>query len=209
MVTLWTFGDSFTDSYNPIFEWADKYIKFKGYKPKVYPDLIAGELGYNLKNKAVAGSSNQSILQAICDNVDLIKPGDVIIIGWSSPIRFRLVNQYDNWQDIIPQMLKFNKISDVNTESIIEILENRTHKKYCDEVNSWIKLINKSLEQCRVIHWKYHSENIKAEPLRDFQTIDEETNGEINDYHYSENGHIVLAKRLIEILNSKNKKKLI
>jgi hypothetical protein len=192
-----------------MFEWANKYIKWKGYKPKVYPELIAEELGYELKNKAVAGSSNQSILQAICDNVGHINPGDIVIIGWSSPIRFRLVSQYNKWQDIVPQMLTFNKISEVSNESIIEILENRTHIKYCDEVNSWIKLIDKSLEESRVVHWKYHSENIKVEPLRDFQTIDEETNGEINDYHYSENGHIVLAKRLIEILNSKSKKKLI
>jgi hypothetical protein len=209
MATLWTFGDSFTAPYDPTFEWANKYIKWKGYIPKVFPEVMSEELGYDLKNKAVPGSSNQSILEAICDSVDYIKSGDVVIVGWSLPVRFRLVNQYDNWQDILPQMLSFNKVGDVSTESIVEILDNRTHKKYCNEVNSWIKLINKSVKDCTIIHWKHHSENIKVESLRDCQNINEETSGEINDGHYSENGHILLAKRLIEILNSKNKKRLI
>ena len=52
MNTLWTFGDSFTDFFYPPdkseIHWRQKYIKFKGYTPKVYGEIIAEKLNLNL-----------------------------------------------------------------------------------------------------------------------------------------------------------------
>lgn len=210
MKTLWTFGDSFTAFYDPRVPWSGEYIKWKGYIPKVYGEIIAEELGYRLINRGAGGVSNQTILELICNNIDDIKPGDLVIIGWSSQIRFRLVDEYDEWQDLIPHsLLKNKKTGGVNVESILEILENRYHIKYCSEIESWIKLVNKSLIDCDVIHWKYHIEKLNVPMITNKESISQETNGLIDDGHYSENGQKEVAKILMEILKSGNKKKLI
>lgn len=210
MAKLWTFGDSFTESYNPNYDWSKKYIEWKGYKPKVYGEIIAEKLGYKFTNLGLGGSSNQTILETICNNVHKIKPNDLVIIGWSSPIRFRIVNEYGFWRHMIPHTLfEFEKIGNVKVESILDILENRYHIKYCKEIESWIKLINKSLIECDVIHWKYHIENVDVHMITDKESIFKETGGLINDGHYSENGQLDVAKELIEIFKSGNKKKLI
>jgi hypothetical protein len=210
MNNLWTFGDSFTESYNPKNWWSGKYIEWKGYVPKVYGEVIAEELGYNLINKGLSGSSNQTILETICNHIDEINPNDIVIIGWSSPIRFRIVDEYDKWQHMIPSMpFDFDKIGNVSANSIIEVLDNRCHRKYCKEVNSWIKLINKSLPKSNIIHWKYHIEKINAYTIPDLETINNETHGVIRDGHYSEKGQLEVANKLIHILKTGYNKTLI
>ena len=111
---------------------------------------------------------------------------------------------------MIPHMLvNFKKIGNVSAESVLEILENRYHIKYCEEVESWIKLINKSLDKCKVIHWKYHIEKINIPMITEKENINKETNGLINDGHYSENGQQSVADELMEIIQFGNKTKLI
>jgi hypothetical protein len=51
-------------------------------------------------------------------------------------------------------------------------------------------LINKALPTSHVIHWTW-SDDIKRE------SITEETNGKIEDLHYSENGHLDLANWIL------------
>jgi hypothetical protein len=210
MSKLWTFGDSFTESYNPKYEWSRKYIEWKGYTPKVYGEVISERLGYELINKGLGGSSNQTILETICNSVDDIKSDDIVIIGWSSPIRFRLVDEWGEWQHMIPHSLfNFEKMGGVGVESVLEILENRYHIKYSKEVESWIKLINKSLSDCKVIHWKYHRDGLNVNLITDKENVNKETGGLVNDGHFSENGQIEIANSLIEILNSSGKRKLL
>ena len=48
MATIWAFGDSLTERYNPNESWAKKYIDWKGYLPKVYGNFIAETLNYDL-----------------------------------------------------------------------------------------------------------------------------------------------------------------
>ena len=50
MKTLWTFGGSFTERYTDKYNWSRDYIKWKGYTPKVYGDIIAEKLDLDLKN---------------------------------------------------------------------------------------------------------------------------------------------------------------
>jgi hypothetical protein len=210
MSKLWTFGDSFTEFYNPKYDWSKRYIEWKGYVPKVYGEVIAEELDYELVNKGLGGSSNQTILETICNHVNQIEPDDLVIIGWSSPIRFRVVDEHNEWQHMIPHMsFKFEKIGGISLESIVEILENRYHIKYCEEVESWIKLINKSLPECNVIHWKYHIEKINVHTINNLEDVHKETDGLIKDGHYSERGQLGVAKELINIIKSGNQKKLI
>ena len=41
MATVWTFGDSLTERYNPDFKWSRDYIEWKGYVPKVYGNFVS------------------------------------------------------------------------------------------------------------------------------------------------------------------------
>jgi hypothetical protein len=210
MPKLWTFGDSFTEYYNPKYKWAREYIDWKGYRPKVYGEVIAEELGYELVNKGLGGSSNQTILETICNSINDIQLDDVVIVGWSSPIRFRVVDEYGGWQHMIPHMLlNFKKIGNISAESVLEILENRYHEKYSEEVDNWVKLIDKALIGNKVVHWKYHTDKINVHAISNLEGINKETKGLIDDGHYSENGQLIVAKELIKIINSGNKKKLI
>lgn len=210
MSVLWTFGDSFTEAYNPKYEWSRKYIEWKGYAPKVYGEVISDRLGYELNNKGLGGSSNQTILETVCNCVDNIKPDDLVIVGWSSPIRFRIVDEWGEWQHMIPHMsFNFEKIANVKLESIVDILENRYHIKYSNEVESWIKLINKSLPDCKVVHWKYHTDNLNVNLITDKENINRETKGLINDGHFGEYGQLELAEELIKIITNNNRRKLI
>lgn len=72
MKNLWVFGCSFSSKH--------LYIKDE----HLYGNLISKELGLNLINTAAAGNSNDKLFYDLCDNIDKIKDGDIIIYQFSS-----------------------------------------------------------------------------------------------------------------------------
>ncbi len=208
MKTIWIFGDSFSASYTPDShsntDWRTNYVNWKGYAPKVYGEILANHLNIRLINKAVGGNDNYTIFQNFCDNAEYIKNDDIVIIGWTSYFRFRLANK-NNWQQILPWYN--SEIEGISTQTINEILINReSSNKYVDEINSWIKLINLYLKNNKVIHWNWdglsYSKKINGYHLTKFQTIYTETNGEIEDGHFSEIGQLKLSEFFLDkILN--------
>ena len=202
MPTLWTFGDSFTAKYNSEYEWAEQYIKWKGYIPKVYGEIVSDRLGLNLINLGKPGSDNNQIIETIIDNIDSIKKDDVIIIGWSNTCRFRLTTKDNNWEyfyDYTKPNLK--DMENISQQTISEILINRHSKNYELELEKWIKLLNKTFINNKIVNWSYFSDKIGAYYFRHFHTIKDETNGVLKDNHFSERGHLELSKTLIEIIN--------
>jgi len=216
MNKLWVFGDSFsaTNKRNNIEHWRRDYIKWKGYTPTVWPEFLNKILNYKLINLAISGTDNYTIFDTIIDNIDKINKDDIIIIGWSSTLRFRLVDKTNFFNTIRPDSvlkdstltipsLKYNNIS-LNT--INEVLVNRDTKLYEWELNRFIKIINISLKDIKILHWspfqrRHPDLTIKRiEGMDTLQTISIETNKELNDYHYSENGHLELSKKIYNIL---------
>jgi len=65
--TLWTYGDSFTESMNTATGalWVDEYVGWKGYIPKVYGEIISDNMGMELVNLGKGGSDNYSIFQSV------------------------------------------------------------------------------------------------------------------------------------------------
>jgi hypothetical protein len=204
MKTLWTFGDSFTERYTDKYNWSQDYIKWKGYTPKVYGDIISDKLNIDLKNMAKVGSDNYTILERVCENVDKIKDDDLIIIGWSAPTRFRLVNQNETKWISIRESNKneidlFGKM--ISESTLQEILINRTALLYTNEVNNWIKLLNQTFKYNKIIQWSPFIKNFNGIYLNEFNRIKNETNDELKDHHPSEMGHIELANRFVSIIN--------
>jgi len=202
---LYIFGDSFSAGFGFKSNWTNNYINWKGYTPKGFGEIISQNLNLELINLAENALDNYSILQKFCDNVKNIKKNDLVIIGWSSPLRFRLVS--NDWITILPNYDKFSTKeidkTKISESTLIEILLNRDDIRYCNEVNSWIKLLN-NLDK-NIIHWTPFDQRLDCMFLNKFETIFTETNGELNDLHFSENGHIQLSDLFINKVKKKNK----
>jgi hypothetical protein len=202
--TLWTFGDSFTESLSTSNgHWAKLYCEWKGYTPKVYGEILADRFDFNLMNYGGGGLDNYTIFQIICDVSNNIMPNDVIIIGWSSTLRFRVVDRYGKWVHIVPNFnWVISDLDNVSKRTIEETLINRTNLKYTNEVHSWIKLLRKTFSNNLMINWSTMDENISNNYVWDIPKIVDETNGEIQDGHYGEIGHMKLSDIFTDMINS-------
>jgi hypothetical protein len=215
MNKLWIFGDSFsaTNKRNNIEHWRRDYIKWKGYTTLVWPEFLNKILNYKLINLSISATDNYTIFDTIIDNIDKIEKDDIMIIGWSSTLRFRLVDKTNSFNTIRPSSdfkvstlnipFEYNNIS-LNT--INEVLINRDTELYEYELNRFIKIINLYLKDVKILHWspfQLHHPHLKIKRISEIdrlETISMETDGGLDDYHYSENGHLELSKKIYNIL---------
>lgn len=210
MPTLWTFGDSLTEGYSEYDDWSRLYIEWKKYKPKVYGEILSEKLNLKLQNLGKGGLDNYTIFQIFCDVSNKIKEDDLVIFGWSSPLRFRLATANNKWNTYIPNFEKnYVNITTINHLTIKEILVNRESYLYCEEVNSWIKLINNYLKNTKIVHWTHFDQRLRALCIKKIETIAQETNNKIYDNHFSENGHFELSEKLFNLIKSKTPNKLL
>jgi len=203
MATVWTFGDSLTERFNPKYEWSNKYINWKQYQPKVYGNFVSEMMGYDLQNLGKAGSDNYTIFETFCKTYPLIKDGDIIIIGWTFVGRFRFVSDDNEWVTLNPNYTNYlDNLNFISKKTIDEIFVNRTNSKYIEEVNNWISFINSACLNKKIIHWdtvKGDGE-LNTHHFFEMEKIVAETSGEINDLHFSENGHQQIALKLLDII---------
>lgn len=212
MNSLWTFGNSFSTSFNDNpFYLSGEYIEYKGYIPKIYSEIIAEKLKMNLRIYSEPGRDNYTIFESVCSVSNEISDNDVIIIEWSLFNRFRFVNEKNEWISIFPNLYPnhppFNnpgKFPLSEKATFDRIGSNRIdhEKKYSDEVNNWMLLINKSFKNNKIIYWTpFESSLINALYFKDIESVYRETNRKISDKHYSEGGHKKLANILLDIIN--------
>ena len=197
MKKLWVFGDSFS------VEWGSEslYSKWKGYIPKIYSTIISETLGLELINTSVSGITNYDILDSVCENVHRIGENDIVIIGWTSKHRFRLsntdTNKWDYWQPGLwdsNQKYGIGTTPNISKSTIDEILVNRMDSELYDkEILNWIELLKHTFKSNTFINWSWcNSEWHKGKYI--YETIKEETNGLIDDLHFSENGQFQFSQ---------------
>jgi lysophospholipase L1-like esterase len=207
---LFTFGDSFTEGYCDYSIWSTSYIKWKGYKPKIFSELISENMNIELINYGVGGYDNYSILESFFKHYSEINEDDLVLINWSSFQRFRVVKKSGGWITIIPNFENIIDDIDISQTTIEEILVNRDSDELIDEVNHWIDYINITNKKIRIINWTPFTNKLNCYFFGGYETILDETNGKISDGHFSENGQIQLYKDIIRIIKEDpNKKKLI
>ena len=209
MGTVWTFGDSFTEPYNPNYSWSNEYIKWKNRQPKVYADFMGEMLGMEVKNLGVGGTDNYTIFESFCKNVKDIGESDILIFGWSGINRFRIPTKDNNWRTILMDLFDEDRVKFKDTnysfETIKEIVINRSHELYIKEINWWMYMIEHVMKPRKCLFWS------PFKPLYEFnvlyfdgiETIKNETDGYINDIHFSENGQKNIADSLIEHIKGK------
>ena len=222
MNKLWVFGDSYSEPFSKIGdskeEWARikrNYIAWKEYIPKCYGEIISDKLHLNNYNLAIGGADNYTILDSIISIIDSIDTNDIIIIGWSNTLRFRVVNTNNNFTTIkannatktVWAAERVNSITGLSNSTLTELIINRDSSKYIDELNNYIKLLNFLFKKNKIIHWSPFSQDKDGlmtthSILNRLEKISEETNGMVNDGHFSENVHYALADDFINIINS-------
>ena len=198
MNTVWTFGDSLTDGFRSDNIWAKKYVEWKGYIPLTYGEIISKKLNYNLINLGKGGSDNNTIFESFIKNIDNIKDGDIVIIGWSDIGRFRLATKNNEWCSFVPNFdYNMKNMENISNQTIMEVCVNRLSDIYIDELNHFIKIMKYSLPNNIIYNWSpflnirnsvANLENIIAP-----SGINIETNGLVNDYHYGQSAHLNLA----------------
>jgi hypothetical protein len=205
MNIVWCFGDSFTDEFlaksTSEKSWRTNYVDWKGYCPKVYGNFLAEHYNINVVNKGHGGCDNYTILQNICDASSFIKENDIIIVQWTEVSRFRL-SQENQFKPLMVDTLKYENIDFISHKTISEILANRMESVYLNEINSWINFINNSFKKNNVIHWTPFEQNINAHFWggNEIELIIEETNEELECRHFSENGHLQIANKIINLI---------
>ena len=218
MNTLHTFGCSHTARFETSGNLIE-YIKYKEYRggsyPKIWPELLSEKLNLKLNNAAVGGASNYEILQSFCDNVEKFQQGDIVIIGWSYKERFRVVDYFDG--TFVKVGAGYSaKVYNISKNTIDEMLFNRAHEKWLEEIQSWEKAIRRLCNNSKVqlVFWSFDP-NIYKDSLNfdlvqlGAETITTETGGKVHDMHYGEKGHIVQYEYFLRLLNKLNNKRLI
>ena len=215
MNTLWIFGDSFSDFYRlpkkinghiPTNDWRHQYLKWKNKSSvKVYGEVISEKLNLKLINKGYGGVCNSHIFEEYCKVCNKIGENDIVIFGWTDQSRFRLVNMYNTWTSFTPSDLEKDPkdFKLISKDTVSETLINRTNISFSIELRNWIKLINLTLNGKTVIHWTWSKKVITGSMLKSpiYETIREETNGEVADDHWSEKSQMDFANFLIEKIN--------
>jgi hypothetical protein len=200
--TLYVIGDSFSAKYYYNDTPVDNYNQYRIYKggelPKTWSELLAEKLGYNLVNLAVGGNSNSQIIDDFCKISTEISSKDMLFIGWTDTMRFRLYSEINKnfvktnpngWSEMLPN---------ISENTINEIRINRSNDYWTNEVYSWERVIKRLAKLVGFdLHiWSFFLQfpeyNIFPTLLNLGATrISEETNGLINDNHFGEKGHQV------------------
>jgi len=219
--TIWVFGDSYSSPSIPPYDethhlysndFRVKYSKFKGYYPKHYPEIIAEKFGCNLINLALPSTSNDQIYLSYVENINKIKPKDILIFGWTYVSRYNLANRKNELENI-----NINREGDItfedflSSQSINEILYNRgSHTVFYKWVISYIKSINATFKNNTILHFDFFPHGNMDEYVEEYlsllhprkktyETISQDTKGEL-DIHYSEKGHLDFANDISSIL---------
>jgi lysophospholipase L1-like esterase len=216
MNKLWIFGDSFSEPYAKEIgiQWQTEYLKWKTYIPKVYGEIVTERLNLKHTNLAKGGVDNYTILDSIINVINTISPNDIIIIGWSTTLRYRVVNKNNNFTtikaktlDVVFKENKNQSLFDLSDTTLTEMAINRCNPIYINELNNYIKLINFSFPNNTIIHWSpfyldRNGLNTTMPTINEYERISEETHGIIDDAHFSEKGNINVAENIINAIDS-------
>lgn len=214
MRKLWIFGDSYSEPFSKFngMEWKPQYASWKGYMPKYYGDFLTEEFKLFHINNAIGGADNYTIFEKIISFLDKINSKDIIIIGWSHTLRFRIVNNVGGFNTIRPSILddvfELNgkaPYMDLSDNTIKEIVINRNSNLYINEVNNFIKILNFSFKKNTIIHWSPFRQDLNGmlttiPSILNLEMISDETDGIVKDSHFSENAHKKLAERFSDVI---------
>jgi hypothetical protein len=214
MRKIWTFGCSFTHG-DGTFEhdlYRQRYRISESELP--WPQLLANELNLKLINKGMGGSSNESIIDKLMDSWHKIDEGDVVIIGKSWSHRFDFPKKMN---EIEPQSIVYrggeNDVKKwfddltigVYTDEQIECIktfsvEFATQPLYSHRHDIRLNFIKERLVKDKKVEF-CHIWDVES-LWQKYETINDATNNEIRDYHWSYKGHVEFFNYLLKIIQT-------
>ena len=202
MNNLWIFGDSFSSKFINV---KPEYVELLGFEPRIFGNYISEEFNLNLKIIAKPSKDNYTIFHDVIDNLDEIQKNDVVIVGWSDVVRFRISDLDENWMYILPNCTNDTEAyyAHFKPNELNKILVNRTSILYKKEINNFIKIINQTIKDSFILHWSWLDYNDELNldlPFNSFPSITQQTHKEIIDGHYSKEGHLFLSEIMINYM---------
>jgi len=226
MSTLWIFGCSYSAEYTHRGVISKNFQQYKDYRNGILPDvwgkILSNKLGYDYTNCADGGVGNDFIFEQVCKNSENFKKDDILIIQWSYMDRFRWVVN-NEWQHVTSN----TNIPFISQQFCDETYITRTHDLFIKTIFEFEKIIevlakaigfnvyfwmgdyiiselipkDKKLDK-KYIGYKYINPNgtIFDEILfkRNGKRIFEETNNNVDDNHFGESAHKIIAELFYE-----------
>lgn len=202
---IWFFGDSFTQGANchPGDSYYEKYHTDDCLR---WTEIVANYCNAVEVNYGTQGWGNIQILDSLLSQGENISPNDIVIVGASDGSRTMAFQQTainiiaistSHWL-----LEDDNEIDKEYKESMINYVVNcrgpffQKHELYDTEL--MIKTLN-IIKPSQYVVWG-------TDKWFDFEFISDQTNKEINDNHWSYNGHKQMANWIISHLETKEKK---
>ena len=116
MRTLWIFGDSYSESWKGVLMRTESYPQVQYCKhldriphhfAETFTKIINSNKGPKIdqvKNYALGGFDNYTILQTISYHIREIKKDDIVLVGWSSIARWRFIVEENSKRENGPWM---------------------------------------------------------------------------------------------------------
>ena len=196
---IYVFGDSFSEDTKKETKssYIDRYFKYKGREVKFYTELLSEKLNQPITNFSRGGMCNDYMFLEFMKNYKDIKSNDIVIFGWSNIQRILIPNN-GMW---FSNLHGFKTLSQ-NTQDEIRIM--RSDPLFVQRQLEIIDFINNCLSSdITTIHWTWSTIHHK-----NYLSISTETNGEIDDSHYSEEGHLDLYQKILSQLKLTNRVKI-
>jgi hypothetical protein len=207
-----------------------RYKDLKGYVPNSWPTLLSEKLDMNLKNKGRGGSSNATIFHEIMKQFEFMNQNDMVIYQFSNVTRFRWADDKNNeFKDICVSFPYSNIDSHLNLSSQTkdEIHYNLSKKSWLDDIKVQLDFLKEicQIKKINFFYWTscgeiwnflkdiedqsnhielYSNSWVFADLLNyPKSTIRDETDGQINDIHMGEFGHIKQSESFYNFIKSK------
>jgi hypothetical protein len=214
MAIIWTFGDSFTAGDGCVENLAIRDGDFKYYneykKPDsdIWPNILGKTIGYDVKNLGKSGASNDYILDSIIDYFFMMESDDLVIIEKTFYQRFDVPKlnsnefhtQYGEGLYTLSIDLKTNKYNKdkLEIETILNygtlFADNQLFKERQNKRFKFIETLLKTKVD-KILIW-----DVESDLRKSIETIGQHTEGKINDYHFSFNGHKTFSELLFKKL---------
>jgi hypothetical protein len=149
----------------------------------------------------MSGNDNDNIFEKFTEVYKNIEQDDLVIFGWTILNRFSICNNLKKGQPdeyLWGSSTGFNEFDWVESAAL-----NKSTKLYYNRIHKLINFINNILVTNKVVHWTWKYE--PGNEILDEKTIKYETNGDVNDFHYNENTHLILYNKMIKEFENNNK----
>ena len=194
--TIWTFGDSFTHGngclVNEIYPTQYK----KSDEDKIWPEIVADKLNFQLKNMGAGLFSNDKIIDSIIENYKYIHKKDLVIIGNTFYSRFDI--PYEG-KLITLSTVNLPKNSNKLLNDIIVIMDDVLLKNRQLKRISFIKSLLETKGVTCII-WEVEKE------WMDYENIQYASSDKIIDLHWSYKGHLDFSNYILNKIKTETNK---